>query len=174
MHAPPIPRLVDLVHAFKIVVVEQFKKRVEKLLNGCISYQLFSICYFESIFILSRNQYLDFFLLTPPPRLLFTSPKLTFNSHESESFVPGQYWNQNIWHPVRFYACPRFAQRYYLPRAGKWNWTFKFLIIGLTGIKNQFKFGLAGRPPHAVTGLLTPSYTETIWFWLAKIDSRVS
>ena len=26
MDAPPIPRLVDLVHAFKGVVVEQFKK----------------------------------------------------------------------------------------------------------------------------------------------------
>ena len=30
MDAPPIPRLVDLVHAFNGVVVEQFKKRVEK------------------------------------------------------------------------------------------------------------------------------------------------
>ena len=31
MDAPPIPRLVDLVHAFNRVVVEQFEKRVEKL-----------------------------------------------------------------------------------------------------------------------------------------------
>ena len=36
MDAPPIPRLVDLVHVFKGVVVEQFKKRVEKLLSDSI------------------------------------------------------------------------------------------------------------------------------------------
>ena len=73
-------------------------------------------------------------------RLLFTSPKMTFNSHESEGFVAGQYWNQCIWHlkterplAVRFYACPWFAQRYLLG-AGKWNWKFKFLICGLIGI----------------------------------------
>ena len=36
MDAPPIPRLVDLVHAFKGVVVEQFKKRLEKLLSDSI------------------------------------------------------------------------------------------------------------------------------------------
>ena len=36
MDAPPIPRLVDLVHAFNGVVVEQFKKRVEKLLSDSI------------------------------------------------------------------------------------------------------------------------------------------
>ena len=34
--APPIPRLVDLVHVFKGVVVEQFKKRLEKLLSDSI------------------------------------------------------------------------------------------------------------------------------------------
>ena len=34
--APPIPRLVDLVHAFNGVVVDQFKKRVEKLLSDSI------------------------------------------------------------------------------------------------------------------------------------------
>ena len=34
--APPIPRLVDLVHAFNGVVVEQFKERVEKLLSDSI------------------------------------------------------------------------------------------------------------------------------------------
>ena len=36
MDAPPIPRLVDLVHAFNGVVVEQFKKKVEKLLSDSI------------------------------------------------------------------------------------------------------------------------------------------
>ena len=36
MDAPPIPRLVDLVHAFNGVVVEQFKKRVERLLSDSI------------------------------------------------------------------------------------------------------------------------------------------
>ena len=36
MDAPPIPRLVDLVHVFKGVVVEQFKKRLEKLLSNSI------------------------------------------------------------------------------------------------------------------------------------------
>ena len=36
MDAPPIPRLVDLVHAFIGVVVEQFKKRLEKLLSDSI------------------------------------------------------------------------------------------------------------------------------------------
>ena len=36
MDAPPIPRLVDLVHAFKGVVVEQYKKRLEKLLSDSI------------------------------------------------------------------------------------------------------------------------------------------
>ena len=36
MDAPPIPRLVDLVHAFNGVVVRQFKKRVEKLLSDSI------------------------------------------------------------------------------------------------------------------------------------------
>ena len=36
MDAPPIPRLVDLVHAFNGVVVEQFKRRVEKLLSDSI------------------------------------------------------------------------------------------------------------------------------------------
>ena len=36
MDAPPIPRFVDLVHAFKGVVVEQVKKRVEKLLSDSI------------------------------------------------------------------------------------------------------------------------------------------
>ena len=36
MDAPPIPRLVDLVHAFNGVVVEQFRKRVEKLLSDSI------------------------------------------------------------------------------------------------------------------------------------------
>ena len=36
MDAPPIPRLVDLVHVFKGVVVEQFKKRLEKLLSDSI------------------------------------------------------------------------------------------------------------------------------------------
>ena len=36
MDAPPIPRLMDLVHVFKGVVVEQFKKRVEKLLSDSI------------------------------------------------------------------------------------------------------------------------------------------
>ena len=105
----------------------------------------------------------------PPPWLLFTSPKLTFNSHESDSFVPGQYWNQNVWHlktewphPVRFYACPRFAQRYYLPRAGKWNWTFKFLIFGLMGIKNQFNFGLAG---SQISALWIVRKTSTQWIF---------
>ena len=32
----PIPRLVDLVHAPNGIVVEQFKKRLEKLLTVCI------------------------------------------------------------------------------------------------------------------------------------------
>ena len=32
MDAPPIPRLVDLVHVFKGVVVEQCEKRAEKVL----------------------------------------------------------------------------------------------------------------------------------------------
>ena len=36
MDAPPIPRLVDLVHAFNGVVVEQFKKKLEKLLSDSI------------------------------------------------------------------------------------------------------------------------------------------
>ena len=36
MDAPPIARLVDLVHAFNGAVVEQFKKRVEKLLSDSI------------------------------------------------------------------------------------------------------------------------------------------
>ena len=36
MDAPPIPRLVDLVHVFKGVVVEQFKKTLEKLLSDSI------------------------------------------------------------------------------------------------------------------------------------------
>ena len=36
MDAPPIPRLVDLLHAFNGVVVEQFRKRVEKLLSDSI------------------------------------------------------------------------------------------------------------------------------------------
>ena len=36
MDAPPIPRLVDLVHVFKGVVVEQFTKRLEKLLSDSI------------------------------------------------------------------------------------------------------------------------------------------
>ena len=36
MDAPPIPRLVDLVHVFKGLVVEQFKKRLEKLLSDSI------------------------------------------------------------------------------------------------------------------------------------------
>ena len=36
MDAPPIPRLVDLVHAFNGVVVEQFKKRLEKLRSDSI------------------------------------------------------------------------------------------------------------------------------------------
>ena len=36
MDAPPIPRLVDLVHVFKGVVVEQYKKRLEKLLSDSI------------------------------------------------------------------------------------------------------------------------------------------
>ena len=36
MDAPPIPRLVDLVHVFTGVVVKQFKKRVEKLLSDSI------------------------------------------------------------------------------------------------------------------------------------------
>ena len=36
MDAPPIPRLVDLIHAFKGVAVGQFKKRVEKLLSDSI------------------------------------------------------------------------------------------------------------------------------------------
>ena len=36
MDAPPIPRLVDLVHAFNGVVVEQFKKIVEKLLSDSV------------------------------------------------------------------------------------------------------------------------------------------
>ena len=36
MDAPPIPRLVDLVHAFNRVVVEQFEKRVEKLPSDSI------------------------------------------------------------------------------------------------------------------------------------------
>ena len=36
MDAPPIPCFVDLVHAFKGVVVEQFKKRLEKLLSDSI------------------------------------------------------------------------------------------------------------------------------------------
>ena len=36
MAASPIPRLVDLVHAFKGVLVEQFKKRLEKLLSNSI------------------------------------------------------------------------------------------------------------------------------------------
>ena len=36
MDAPPIPRLVDLVHAFNGVVVEHFKKRVEKLFSDSI------------------------------------------------------------------------------------------------------------------------------------------
>ena len=36
MDAPPIPRLVDPVHAFNGVVVEHFKKRVEKLLSDSI------------------------------------------------------------------------------------------------------------------------------------------
>ena len=33
---PPIPRLVDLVHAFNGVVVEHFRKRVEKHLSDSI------------------------------------------------------------------------------------------------------------------------------------------
>ena len=33
MDAPPIPRLVDLVHVFKGVVVEQCEKRAEELLS---------------------------------------------------------------------------------------------------------------------------------------------
>ena len=37
MDAPPISRLVDLVHAFNGVVVEQFEKRVEKLLSNSSS-----------------------------------------------------------------------------------------------------------------------------------------
>ena len=36
MDAPRIPRLVDLVHAFEGVVVEQFKKSLEKLLSDSI------------------------------------------------------------------------------------------------------------------------------------------
>ena len=36
MDAPPIPRFVDLVHMFKGVVVEQLRKRVEKLLSDSI------------------------------------------------------------------------------------------------------------------------------------------
>ena len=36
MDAPPIHRLVDLVHAFNGVVVEQFKKRLEKLRSDSI------------------------------------------------------------------------------------------------------------------------------------------
>ena len=34
--APPVPRLVNLVHAFNGVVVEQFKKSVEKLFDDSI------------------------------------------------------------------------------------------------------------------------------------------
>ena len=37
--APPIPRLVDLVHAFKGVVVEQFKKRVDSLAINKATFQ---------------------------------------------------------------------------------------------------------------------------------------
>ena len=36
MDAPPTPCLVDLVHAFKGVVLEQFKKRLEELLSDSI------------------------------------------------------------------------------------------------------------------------------------------
>ena len=36
MDAPPIPRLVDLVHVFKGVLVEQFKKRLEEILSDSI------------------------------------------------------------------------------------------------------------------------------------------
>ena len=36
MDAPPIPRLVDLVDAFKGVVMEQFKRRLKKLLSDSI------------------------------------------------------------------------------------------------------------------------------------------
>ena len=36
VHAPPIPRLVDLVHAFNGEVVGHLKKRVEKLLSDSI------------------------------------------------------------------------------------------------------------------------------------------
>ena len=36
MDAPPIPCLVDLVHAFNGVVVEQFKKGAENLLSDSI------------------------------------------------------------------------------------------------------------------------------------------
>ena len=36
MDAPPIPRIVDLVHAFRGMVVEQFKKRLEKLFSDSI------------------------------------------------------------------------------------------------------------------------------------------
>ena len=36
MDAPPIPRLVDLVQAFEGVVVEQFKKGLEKLFSDSI------------------------------------------------------------------------------------------------------------------------------------------
>ena len=34
--APPIPCLVDLVHVFKGLVVEQFEERLEKLLTDSI------------------------------------------------------------------------------------------------------------------------------------------
>ena len=37
MDAPPIPRLVDLVHVFKGVVVEQFKKEIKKRLEKLLS-----------------------------------------------------------------------------------------------------------------------------------------
>ena len=36
MDAPPIPRLVDRVHVFNGVVVEQFKKSLEKLPSDSI------------------------------------------------------------------------------------------------------------------------------------------
>ena len=45
MDAPPIPRLVDLVHAFNGVVVEQFKKRVEELSDSIPLWRLLKLLF---------------------------------------------------------------------------------------------------------------------------------
>ena len=110
MDAPPIPRLVDLVHAFNGVVVEQFKKRLEK--------------FFSDSILLWRLSKLLFKILQWAPKNSMRGRNTHLSKLQptdlSRNFSKNS--NRNLWRSWNHFHCETESHTHHRPLPAKTNW----------------------------------------------------